>query len=453
MTLSTVPEYDPDRITAADGRAVVIGGSVAGLVTAHVLADRFEAVTVVERDPLIEGPTSRPGVPQDRHIHVLHEAGRSTLEDFFPGYGDDLLASGAMRIDLHSEFDLFFEGDYVADGPDRMPMYCATRPLFEETIRRRVADRGGVDVRTGSLVTDFLVDAAASAVEGVVVREPGLETETLEAELVVDAAGRTSRTPRWLEDYGYPAPDPEEVHVDVGYSTLELERPAGDRRAFVAMPSPSLPRGGLVFPVEGGRWLMTLQGVNGDHPPTDVEGFEAFAGSLPVDGFARLLEEATVVSREIDHYPFPSNHRYHYEDLERFPEGLCVVGDAIASFNPVYGQGMSIAALEAVQLHRALASGGVEGLALRFFDRIERLVDDAWRLAVGADFRFPQTTGPKPRGTDLFNRYLTRLTRKAHSDEVLADSLTRVITMERPPTSLFRPGLLWRVLKPARRPG
>ena len=449
MTVATMPRYDSDRLSETGGRAVVVGGSMAGLLAARVLADAFESVTVIDRDPLPDEPVARRGVPQGRHVHVLLEAGRATLEDLFPGFGEELIVAGGLVIDLARDFRFYDEGDFLAEGPYRLPMYCASRPLIEWIVRRRVADLDGVDVRGECRFADYLVDGAASTVDGVAIRDGNADAVEIAADLVVDATGRTSRTPTWLEDHGYPSPRVDEVTVDLAYSTLHLDRPPHDRRGFLVLPPSHGTRGGGVFPAENGRWLMTMAGVHGDHPPTDVEGFADFAASLPVPELRRLLDDHEILSEDIDRYPYTSILRRHYWDLDRFPDGLVVTGDAIASFNPVYGQGMSVAALEAVQLHHTLAAGGRDDLARRFFGRIEGVVDDAWRLAVSADFRFPQTTGPKPPGTDLLNRYLARLTRKAHTDGVLADAFARVITMERRPISLFRPRVLWRVLKPA----
>jgi 2-polyprenyl-6-methoxyphenol hydroxylase-like FAD-dependent oxidoreductase len=270
-----------------------------------------------------------------------------------------------------------------------------------------------------------------------------------QADLVVDTTGRTSRTPTWLTEHGYEAPPLEEVEIDLAYSTVYLDRPTGDKRAFFVMPCPPRTRGVGVLPVEDGRWVLTLFGVHGDHPPTDREGLADFVDSLPVDELSTLFAERSVRSAAVAHYPFPSNRRRRYWDLDRFPENFLVLGDAIASFNPIYGQGMSVAALEALQVHHALANGGQRDLAGRVFDRIEPVVDDAWNLAVSADFRFEETSGAKPTGTDLLNRYLGRLTRKAHEDAALADAYSRVVTMERRPTSLLRPRVAWRVLKPS----
>ena len=156
------------------------------------------------------------------------------------------------------------------------------------------------------------------------------------------------------------------------------------------------------------------------------------------------------ISDEIAHYPFPSNLRRRYEDLDRFPDGLVVIGDGIASFNPLYGQGMSVAALESLLLHDCLAKNGLMDLAPRFFERSKEVVDTAWMMAVGPDFRFPQTTGPKPPSSGLMSRYISQLTRKAHTDGTLRDVFTHVVMMEQLPSTLLHPGVVWRVLKPTR---
>jgi 2-polyprenyl-6-methoxyphenol hydroxylase-like FAD-dependent oxidoreductase len=194
---------------------------------------------------------------------------------------------------------------------------------------------------------------------------------------------------------------------------------------------------------------VIVQGVHGDDTPTDREGFVEFVESLPVAELGRQVTSQPWVSEEIEYYPYPSSRRRRYEELERFPDGLVVTGDAIASFNPIYGQGMSVAALDAVVLHHVLASDGVEDVGRRFFDRATPLVDAVWQMAAGADFAFPQTSGPKPTGIDLTNRYVARLLRKAHTDPVLSEAFLRVMRLEQPSTTLMRPGIAWRVLRPS----
>lgn len=448
MTLTTVPRYDPAQVSSIGDHAVVVGGSVAGLVTARVLADGFEEVTVIERDPLPDEPAARPGVAQGRHIHVLLEAGRATFEDLFPGYGEALLSAGGLMIDGLSDLVHYEKGGRLTDGSTRLPMYSATRPLFEQIVRRRLTAREGVAVRPNCRFTEYLVGDGATTVEGVMINDEESEQAALTADLVVDATGRTSRTPAWLENHGYVAPDVDEVRIDVAYSTAVIERPSDDRRAFFVPADPPRTRGGFMFPVEDDRWIGTLFGVHGDHPPTEAEALNEFAASLPVAELNRILDTQPWLSDEIAHYPFPSNLRRRYADLDRFPDGLLVIGDALCSFNPIYGQGMSVAALEALILHDALTTDGRANLAPRFFDRAETVVDSPWLVAVGGDFAFARTDGPKPRGTAVTNRYLARLIRKAHTDGDLREALARVYMMERPPRSLLRPGVLWRVFTP-----
>lgn len=450
MTLATIDRYERERVSTIGDHAIVIGGSMAGLCAARVLEDGFDTVTIIEKDPLPDAPDPRPGVPQGPQIHALQEAGRATLEDLLPGFGEDVISAGGLMIDAARDIKFYDEGDYLADGSKRSPAYTASRPLFEHVVRWRVIDRPGVRLRSGCQFIDYLVDGDATAVTGIEVRGLDEGIEEIRADLVVDATGRTSRTPAWLEGQGFAPPPVDEVHIDIAYSTVGIERPADDRRAILAPSSPPHSRGGAAFPIEGNRWLVNLHGIHGDHPPTEIGGFGDFAASLPVSELKRLLDSHPRVSDDVAYYPFPSNQRRYYEKLDRIPDGLLVIGDAIASFNPIYGQGMSVAALEALVLHHALARGGWDGLSARYFRRAAEVIDIAWSMAVGADFQFPQTTGPKPRGTDLFGRYLSRLTRKAHADGDLRDALFSVILMERPPTALLRPRVMASVLKPSR---
>ncbi|MFA9427170.1 NAD(P)/FAD-dependent oxidoreductase [Natronorubrum sp. A-ect3] len=419
-------------------------------MAARVLADAFDEVTVLDRDTLPDEPVARRGVPQARQIHILWEAGRATLEELFPGYIEELRTAGGVVINGRRDFYMYSQGDFLAAGSEPFQLYAATRPLYEQLLRRRVSGLDGVVLRGNCPFLEYLADDGVTSVKGVVIRDGGSEKE-LAADLVVDATGRTSQTPNWLEKYGYTPPATEEVHVDLAYSANLIERPADDRRMIGVLAEAPRTRGGAVLPVEDNRWLVNLHGIHGDHPPTDVNESKDFAASLPTPIVKDLLDDRLRVSDEIAFYPFPSNRRYRYEELDRFPDGLVVMGDAIASFNPIYGQGMSVAALEALMLHHTLATDDREQFGLRFFARAAEVVEPAWMLATGADFGFSQTEGDRPRGTAFFNWYLARLFRKAHTDRELTNSFTRVLSMQQPPTSLLRPGVMWRVLRPGQR--
>ncbi|NHX36667.1 MULTISPECIES: FAD-dependent oxidoreductase [Halolamina] len=445
MTLATTTRYDPDRVSRQGGSAVVMGGSMAGLLAARVLSDAYDEVVVVERDPIPSTPTPRRGVPQGHHVHVLLEAGRATLCDLFPGYGEDLIDAGALIINVGEDLEQYEAGGFLAPPATRMEMYCASRPLLEGVARDRLGALDAVELRGGCRFTDYVVDDGR--VEGVRVRADD-DTGTIPADLVVDATGRTSRTPRWLTEHGYEIPPTVEVDIDFTYSTIRIDRPREARRMLFAPQSAPRTTGGAAFPIEDGEWLVTLGGMHDSDPPSTVAAFETYADRLPIDGVRELVAEREVVSDGVDRYPFPSNRRRRYEDLDDFPEGLVVTGDAIASFNPIYGQGMSVAALEAIQLHHLLASGNTDAISQRFFAAAADVVDIAWSMAVGADSEFEATSGPTPTGAGLFNRYLNRLVRRAHTDEQLAEAYYRVVGMERPPTALLRPRTVWRTLRP-----
>lgn len=449
MTLNTVADYEQGRVQRLGAHAVVVGASMAGLLAARVLADGYDKVTVFERDSLPEEPVPRPSVPQGRHIHALLEAGRATLEDLFPGYCEELLSAGAVPSDFVSDNIIYDNGGILADGHEPLETLFATRPLIEQTVRDRVAALDSVTIRADHQFVDYRLNDERPAIDGVEIRGDDADRREYDADLVVDATGRSSKTPKWLDRNGYPTPPVDEVEIDLAYSTVVVQRPTEDNRVFFVTPDPPRARGAGIFPAEHGQWVVSAFGMHGDHPPTDPEGFRDFVASLPGLDIAGLLDAQPWMSEEVAHYPLPSNRRVRYETLDRFPEGLVVTGDALASFNPIYGQGMSVAALEALQLHHTLADGGTEAIGPRFFDRAESTVDVPWNVAVGGDFAFAQTTGPKPRGTDLLNWYVGRLTRKAHTDGTLRDSLYRVFTMERQPESLFHPGVLWKVLRPA----
>ena len=448
MTHATIDRYDPDGLFDVGERAIVLGGSVAGLCAARVLADGFDEVVVIERDPLPDDPVCRDGAPQTSHPHVLLEAGRATIEDLFPGFCEDVLAEGGLMVDTSTEMQEYNRGGVIADPGERMPTLCASRPLFESVIRQHTRDIDPVQLRPRHQFLDYLTDADENAVTGVRVRTPSGTEETISSDLVVDATGRTSRTPALLQDHGFNRPATEAVQVDVEYSTIRLERPPDDRRMILLAPEAPRTRGGAVIPAEGDRWEVILHGVHGDTPPAEPEEAIRFAESLPVTEIADLLKSQEWTTDEIDRYPYPASRRRRYESLDRFPDGLVVTGDAIASFNPIYGQGMSVAALEALLLHHTLTTTELDGLAPRFFDRTADLVDIVWRTVVGADFQFEQTTGPKPTGAAVANWYMDRLVRRAHVDSVLSEAFARVTRLEKPPKTLLRPEIAWHVLRP-----
>ncbi|GAB3035342.1 FAD-dependent oxidoreductase [Natronobiforma cellulositropha] len=422
-------------------QCVVVGGGIAGLCAARVLADYAERVVLVEKDPLPDEPVLRRGVPQMAQPHALLEAGREVLEELFPGFCEDVLSSGGLMIDGASDMEYFAAGGLLAQGPNQHPMYCASRALFEGVVRRRVATLDNVACRPERRLVE--VDLDDGAVCGVRIAGPDGQTEALEADVVVDATGRTSKTPAWLEENGYERPPVDELSVEVTYTTTVIDRPRDCRRLVFVPPAPPRTRGGVAIPIEDGQWHLAVQGMYGDDAPTDAESVRAFAESLPTGELGRLGADAWE-DRDLTHYPFPSSIRRRYEDLERRPDGLVVVGDALASINPLYGQGMSIAALEALALHHVLAEG--DNVSGRYFETVRSILDPMWETATANDLAYDRADGTNSLGTNLFNRYVGRLLRKAHDDGTLTDAYIRVLLLKEQPTSLLRPSVVRRVL-------
>jgi len=448
MTLAAVDRYDPNAVERVGNRAIVLGASIAGLCAARVLADAFDEVVVVERDSLPEEPTPRAGAPQSGHPHALLAAGQATLEDLFTGFGEALVSAGGLVVDVSRHLVEYQQGDFLASGTERSPSYCASRPLIEHVVRSRVRDLDVVRIHEECRFVDYRTTADGSTVTGVVVRERDGPTKPMGGALVVDATGRTSRTPEWLDSNGFTAPPEDSVGVNVQYSSLRLDRPAGDRRLVSVPANAPRTRGAVLIPIEDGQWDVILVGMHGDGGPTDRDGAFEFADHLPVDLVGDLLRARPWVSDTVQRYPFPASLRRRYEALDRFPEGLLVTGDAISSFNPVYGQGMSVAALDALVLHHALAAGGLDRLGPRFFDRVSPTLDTPWRMATGADYQFSETSASPSLGTTVFNWYFERLLRAAHDDGDVASAYGEVVGLETSPTRLLRPGVLARVFLP-----
>jgi 2-polyprenyl-6-methoxyphenol hydroxylase-like FAD-dependent oxidoreductase len=429
--------------------AIVIGGSMSGLLAARVLSRHFENVTIIERDVLPRTAEVRKGVPQAAHAHGLLASGYRTLSEYFPGLMEELETLGAQRGDVVGTFLWFQYGRWKLRHQSGLNGITVSRPCLETAVRQRVMALRQVSVLDGTDAVKPTFDAASGRVSGVVVRpRTGTETMPLSADLVVDASGRGSQSPKWLEEWGFERPVTDVVKVDVGYATRVFERRPGDffssMGGVIAGAPPKERRLAAVLAAEGDRWVVTLAGCLGDYPPDDEAGWLKFAASLPAPVVHELAVSARPLSG-ITTYRFPANQRRHYEQLKRFPEGYLVVGDGVCSFNPIYGQGMSVAAMEAKALDESLAAG-VGGLAARFFTSAGKIVDIPWAIATGEDLRYPEVQGQRPAGFALISRYMERVHAIAGSDEDVCRQFFDVLNLLAPPTSLLAPWVAWRVL-------
>jgi 2-polyprenyl-6-methoxyphenol hydroxylase-like FAD-dependent oxidoreductase len=427
---------------------------MAGLLAARVLADHYARVTVLERDALPAGPDPRKGTPQARHIHVLLMAGRRILERMYPGLIQDLIAAGAEDYDAIADMEWLSPAGPAVRFRSGIRLIGATRDLIEWGIRARSAADARIRVRTGVDATGLRLEANGARVLGLNIEDrtgPEKVTEALDADLVVDACGRGSRTPQWLEVLGYPRPRETVVNGFLGYASRLVRPPAGwkaDWKTFyIQCAPPARRRGGVIATVEGGRWIVTLAGGGKDYPPTDEEEFRQFARSLPDPRFAEAYEAAEPLTPIVG-TKSTENRVRHYEELARRPERLLVTGDAACAFNPVYGQGMSAAAVGADVLAQCLGEcrpGRTDGVAARFQKRLAKANTRPWLLATGEDYRYTEAEGPPPgRLSGLTHRYLDRVIALSTRSPRVRRRFMEVIHLVRSPLSLFAPSLLAR---------
>jgi 2-polyprenyl-6-methoxyphenol hydroxylase-like FAD-dependent oxidoreductase len=434
--------------TTASGHAVVIGGSMAGLLAARVLADHYQRVTLIERDVFPGVGENRKGVPHGQHLHGFHPRGREILDELFPGFTDAMVAAGAVRCDVLADMRVQIWGSPLMQSPIGLPALWASRPFLEGHVREHVRALPEVTVLDGHSVAGLAASADRRRITGVEVDGPGGTSQFIEAGLVVDASGRGSRTGRWLTELGYEAPAEDRVEIGLGYSTrtyrLRPDALDGDVMILTAA-TPSSPRLGVLAATEGGRHMVTLGGICGDYPPTDPAEFDEFAASLLFPDISMGLKDAEPVGDTVT-FRFPASRRKRYERLRDFPVGLIAIGDAVCSFNPVYGQGMTVAAMEAMTLRQVLATGGIEQ-PRRYFKAIARTIDIPWDIAVGADLAFPAVTGKRTAKVRMINAYLPRVCAAAEHDPDLAKALTLVFGLKARPQALMRPDRMVRVLR------
>jgi 2-polyprenyl-6-methoxyphenol hydroxylase-like FAD-dependent oxidoreductase len=431
--------------------AVVVGASMGGLLAARALSEVFDRVTIVERDVLGAGAEPRRGVPQGRHPHGLLSRGREVLEHFFPGLTEELVGLGVPTTDLQSGFRWINGGRAMCQEPSGLVALGVGRPLLEARVRARVLALPAVTLLDGCDATGLASTPDRRRVTGLRVlrRSQDSAEEVLAADLVVDAGGRGSRGPQWLAALGYQAPAVDEVHVGMTYATRTYRRdPDGPQGASVS-GTPANPRGGIMIPQEGDRWIVAVGGMLGDAAPLDPAGFTDFAATLPAPAIHEVIRDAEPLSDPL-RFRYPVSTRRRYERLARVPQGWLPFGDAISSFNPVYGQGMTVAALEAVALREVVRQGG--DVTRRFLRAAARRVDNPWDIAVGADLRFPDVEGRRTAKVRLVNGYLERLHVAAEHDPEVGRAFLRVVNLIDPPQRLMAPAILRRVLQGSRRP-
>lgn len=418
-------------------RVVVIGGSLTGLLTAAALSGAGREVVVVERDQLPTGAAARPGVPQGTQAHVFLLRGLQAAEELLPGLRAELLTEGALPINGGQLLWLSEDG-WLPNREDGLEIVSATRPLLEHVVRRRALALPGVTSRQGVRVSTLRRGGDGW--------EVGLEDgTTLAADLVVDASGRTSRLPVWLAELGVAVPDPDHVDARVGYATrvyAARDDTLSGCAGVVVGATPDTLTGALALPAEGGRWMVCAVGYGDRRPPRDNDGFEAFLAGLVDPAVAQLAARCDPVG-DVHVHRQTANFRHPYEKVGDWPDGLLAVGDALCAFDPVYGQGITVGAVQALVLRRATRRGLRTGDVRRLQAKVAASVAIPWSIATSADLTFPTCDGEQTRMAALLSDWAGVLTRLSiHGDHRATDSMSRVYNLVLSPVALFHPALV-----------
>jgi len=434
-------------------QAVVIGAGMGGLTAAGALADCFDQVVVLERDILPSEPAYRAGTPQARHVHALLLSGQRALGELFPGFEQDLARAGAVPLKVG--LDVRIERPGYDPFPQRdlgWFSYALSRPTIERTVRSRVESQPNTSLRQRCRVQEVLVTPNGESVTGVRFENSKGASETVAADLVVDASGRGAPTLGLLKSIGQPLPEETTIGIDLGYATcifaIPDDAPTDWKGVMTFGQAPQNARGGLMLPLEGNRWMVTIGGRHGDVPPGDPEGFLNYAKELRTPTIYNSIRHAKRMDG-VARYGFPESVRRHFERLEFFPRGLLPIADAICRFNPVYGQGMSVAALEACLLRKLLETPGAGGdpiscLARTFFAEVQTLIDTPWSVAV-LDFAFPDTRGQRPADFETRLKFGIALTRLAAEDPTVHKLTAEVQNLLKPRNVYLDPALVKRV--------
>jgi 2-polyprenyl-6-methoxyphenol hydroxylase-like FAD-dependent oxidoreductase len=431
-------------------QAVVIGAGMAGLAAAGAVADYFEQVIVLERDRLPNEALPRSGVPQSRHLHGLLPGGQRALTDLFPHFERDLLDAGAVLLRM--------PGGMRVEMPDLGPfpsrdfgwfLYGASRPLIELITRQQVERLANLTIRSDCRVLEITASLDGTVATGVKFESADGREDILPADLVVDASGRGAPTMALLRSSGQPIPHESVIVVDLHYTTATFEIPPdapSDWRGVVTHPhAPERSRGGYMLPNEGNRWVLTLSGRLGERPPAEPDGFIDYARRLETQTIYNVIKRAERLGG-FERYANPSNVWRRFDQLNSFPRGLLPIGDSICRFNPVYGQGMSVAAQEARLLNQLLKRTATEadplgGLPLAFLSESLPLIEAPWNMSAIPDLVYPETRGERPADFESKLKYNFALVRTAMQDATVHRLLAEVQQLLRPPSVLDDPAV------------
>ena len=428
-------------------KAIVIGGSIAGLLASRVLSDHFEEVILIEKDNYIENGKVRNGTPQANHIHILLVKGRKILEDFFPELDKDLVKNGANKIDFLNDTRYRLPSGWAPKFDSGIITFTCTRTLLENTIRQQIQKNSKIKIEKNMYITSLVLKKPNK------ISLKTKEGKEIQGDLIVDCTGRNTKTPSWLEDIGFPKPRETKIDSFVGYATRRYIPTKNDNNrkwkmlAILNKPITN-PRTGVIYPIEDGKWLVGLYGIGKNHhPPTDEKGFLEFTKHLESRELYDALKDATPDS-EIHGYQVQGSRKYHYEEISSWPDNFIVLGDAVSVFNPFYGQGITSAALGAKAIDDMLKNRKMKkGFALKFQKRLAKAVSIPWILGTSEDLRWPTTLGKKPDMiTRLVQNHAQKVLLLAPKSTLATKSFLQMMHMIKSPAIIFHPLILFQLI-------
>jgi len=448
---------------------IVIGGGIAGLLAARVLHEHFKEVIIIEKDkyPFQAGP--RNGTPQSNHVHVLLIKGKEILLTMFPDLQNKLVANGARVLNLTNDVDYYVGTGYSMKFESELTTIACTRQLLEYEIRNEMFENyPKVIVRENTRATELVIskdkkEAGLRTIKGVTVFSYNKNSkETILGDLVVDTTGRESQTAKWLERLGYDKPEETVVNSYIGYSTCWFNpntqkisatvdiKPIIKPTIILTNP-PSNPYMGLIYPVEGSQWLVGILGIGKNYPPTDKQGFLQYTKKLETPDIYNAIKYFEL-SGPIYGYRTSGSKQFHYEKMKDWPENFVAYGDSVSSFNPSYGQGITVSCIEAVTLDKTLReykkrNKGLLGFSRVFQKKVSKINRLPWLLGTSEDFRWSTTEGTKPGIiTRYIQKYSNRVLLLTPKSKIASKSFFEVMHMLRSPLILFHPLILLHVL-------
>ena len=431
--------------------AIVIGGSIAGMLTARVLSGHFERVTIIDRDALPDSPEPRKGAPQSAHVYVLLRRGLLIMQQLFPQLNDDLTQAGALRVNWTRELVVFTPAGWSPRFDSGYITRTCSRGLLEQTIRRQIAAIKNITMEARCEALEPLVTETRSTFSGLKVYHRDQSEHAvveLEGDLIVDASGRTSKGLNWIAALGYAMPEETIIDAHIGYATRLYRRPANFSADWKSMLVRSRPpfglRGGVIYPIENGQWMVNVAGAGDERPPLNDSSLLDYTRTFIHPALHDAIKDAEPIS-VMHTYQRTENRLRHFDRLTRWPENFIMLGDAACVFNPVYGQGMSVAALEARSLDRWLSTSQS---ALAFQHQLMKVVRGPWLMATTEDLRLAHVEGALPsRFESLYQRYIDEFVWLCGSDPQAAEAFMGVTQLIKPPTAMFAPTLALKVMR------